>query len=285
MTTLDKTIPLIRSGWLRAAIFTLVFFGYAVVATSIAAIILVTSHTAGVPNRPDSLLVTVLLFLHAVMGVVLTTVFRRLIDRKTVMSMGFQWRQYQPDAITGFCLGVALPTLGTLILYAIKKLQWTEAGFSVLDFSTGIITMVLVAIGEEMVFRGYILNNLMDSMDKWLALGISAAIFAMAHGGNAGISAMAVINLVLGGLLLGINYIYTRNLWFAIFFHFSWNFVQGPVLGYEVSGMPLHSILQHRLQGADWVTGGAFGFEGSCVATVIFILTLLALYLVYEGKQ
>ncbi len=112
-----------------------------------------------------------------------------------------------------------------------------------------------------MVFRGYILNNLMESMNKWAALGVSAGLFTMAHGSNPGISFIAVINLALAGLLLGVNYIYTRNIWFGICFHFSWNFLQGPVLGYQVSGLPLQSVLQPSLQGPWWLTGGSFGIE------------------------
>jgi membrane protease YdiL (CAAX protease family) len=134
------------------------------------------------------------------------------------------------------------------------------------------------------VFRGYILNNLMESMNKWMALGISAALFMMAHGTNPGITFIAAINLFLAGLLLGINFIHTRNIWFAVCFHFSWNFFQGPVLGYEVSGLPLQSVLQPSLQGAWYITGGSFGLEGSFVATGLFLLALLLLYATYEKR-
>jgi membrane protease YdiL (CAAX protease family) len=143
----------------------------------------------------------------------------------------------------------------------------------------------MIALAEEIVFRGYILKNLMRSVNKWMALGISAILFAMAHWGNPGMTPVAAVNLLLGGLLLGINYIYTRNLWFAISFHFSWNFFQGPVLGYEVSGLPLHNVLQPDLKGPWWITGGSFGFEGSFITTCLFIAALLLLYTVYEARS
>jgi membrane protease YdiL (CAAX protease family) len=144
--------------------------------------------------------------------------------------------------------------------------------------------MLIVAIGEELVFRGYLLNNLMESLNKYIALVISAAVFALVHGTNPDITDLATLNLFLGGCLLGINYIYTRNLWFAILFHFTWNFFQGPVYGFKVSGLHLPGILQQELHGNPIFTGGAFGFEGSVVATVLCCSCLFLLFLAYEKK-
>jgi membrane protease YdiL (CAAX protease family) len=93
-----------------------------------------------------------------------------------------------------------------------------------------------------------------------------------------------MINIFLAGILLGINYIYTKNLWFAILFHLSWNFIQGPLLGYKVSGVNLPSLLQTSMNGDLLLTGGDFGFEGSIFDLAITILTILILYLVYERK-
>ena len=142
--------------------------------------------------------------------------------------------------------------------------------------------MALIAIIEEVVFRAYILNNLLQSLHKWAALGVSAAMFTLAHASNPGISTVAIGNLLLAGALLGINYIYTRNIWFAVFFHFSWNFIQGPVLGYTVSGLQLQGILHPDLKGPWWVPGGSFGLEGSFITTCLLALALLFLYIIYE---
>jgi uncharacterized protein len=139
-----------------------------------------------------------------------------------------------------------------------------------------------VAVSEETVFRGYILNNLAQSVNKWVALGISALLFALFHAGNPGITQLALLNLFLAGLLLGLNYLYTQNLWFAIMFHFSWNFFLGPVLGYEVSGLPLNSLLQQSIQGPDWITGGEFGLEGSVLDGIFSIVSFTLLLVIYR---
>lgn len=278
--------PLIKQGWMRALLLLLAFIGCSLLAGVIAsfAVIAPGFSTLSKTPQPDLVLQALLLslFISALLSCLLTVIFRRFIDRQPVKSLGFRWQPFQPDAITGFCLGIALLGVGTLVLFATNNLDWTDVHFKTRDFFMGLALMVLIAFSEEMVFRGYILNNLMESMNKWAALGVSAILFTVAHGANPGISSVAVVNLLLAGLLLGINFIYTRNIWFAIFFHFSWNFMQGPVLGFEVSGLPLQGVLQPNLQGPWWLTGGAFGMEGSFIITVLLTASLLLLYALYE---
>jgi hypothetical protein len=125
----------------------------------------------------------------------------------------------------------------------------------------------------------------MESFDKKLALLFSAALFTFAHIFNPEISALALVNIFLGGLLLGLNYIYTKTLWFAIGFHFGWNFIQGHVLGFAVSGIPEQPMLTQELNGNPLLTGGQFGFEGSFVATAVLAIAIAVFYYVYETKN
>jgi membrane protease YdiL (CAAX protease family) len=282
--TPGTTTPLIKQGWLRAVLLFVAFISAGVLAGMAGGLFTLTSADSSAFSQALLNKVTLALFIFELVGMALVILFRRYIDRRPVKSLGFQWQNFQPDALTGFCLGLALLGAGSLVLLASHNLEWTAAHFAPADLFTGLVLMVVIAFTEEMVFRGYILNNLMESMNKWAALGVSAALFTFAHGSNPGISFIAVINLLLAGLLLGINFIYTRNIWFAICFHFSWNFLQGPVLGYEVSGLPLQSVLQPSLQGPWWITGGSFGLEGSFVATGLLLFALLLLYAAYEKR-
>jgi hypothetical protein len=281
-----NSIPLIKQGWLRAILLLLAFFACALLAGLIGSAFLPASggKTGTPPNAVIQNIIILTIFITTIFSIALTVIFRRFIDRKPVKSLGFNWRPYQPDAFTGFCLGIALLGIATLLLYAKNNLDWTDVHFKASDFFIALVLMLLVAFAEEMVFRGYILNNLMQSMNKWLALGISAGLFTIAHISNPGITSVAIANILLAGLLLGINFIYTRNIWFAIFFHFTWNFFQGPVFGYDVSGLALQSILEPSLQGPWWLTGGTFGIEGSFVTTGLFTGSLLILYYVYQNK-
>jgi len=86
-------------------------------------------------------------------------------------------------------------------------------------------------------------------------------------------------------MLLGINYIFTKNLWYGIFFHVAWNFYQGSILGYKVSGVPLKSLFEQELNGNYLLTGGSFGFEGSVITSVLYLLAFLLLAWVYRRRE
>jgi membrane protease YdiL (CAAX protease family) len=118
-----------------------------------------------------------------------------------------------------------------------------------------------------------------------VALVISSALFSLFHAANANVGVVALLNIFVAGFLLGINYVYTRNIWFAVCLHFSWNFFQGPVLGYEVSGLDLPSLLQQTLKGPGLLTGGEFGFEGSLICLLLNMLTCIFLASYYAGYR
>lgn len=280
--------PLIPGGWLRVLIFTLlyvisIFLVYKTVFTVL--------ENRGIIQKPEDafqLLYGDFLWLTTLAGLIiallLVYIFRRFVDRDSFSSLGFSMDGYGSDAITGFFLGPAILGLGSLALFLSGNLKWMDIDFDPPSLFISLGIFVMVALSEELVFRGYILNNLMCSLNKWLALGISAVIFALFHLSADGISFLPVTNLFLGGLLLGINYIYTKNLWFAVLLHLSWNFFQGPLLGFKVSSLAVHSLLQSELKGSPLLTGGGFGFEGSFIDTALTASVLLILFLVYEKK-
>jgi hypothetical protein len=81
------------------------------------------------------------------------------------------------------------------------------------------------------------------------------------------------------GLLLGAAYKYSGTLWLPIGIHWAWNFTQGNIFGFEVSGKDLGaSLLKSTVSGPDWLTGGAFGAEAS-VIPVLLGLILSAWYI------
>jgi membrane protease YdiL (CAAX protease family) len=172
-----------------------------------------------------------------------------------------------------------------MVLVSFRFLYFTGIDLNLGDLLISLFLFILVAFTEEIAFRGYILNNLLQSMNKWVALSISAIAFALFHATNPGAGVLPVLNILVAGFLLGINYIYTRNLWFGIFLHFTWNFFQGPILGFEVSGYASPGVLQQTLKGSDLVTGGEFGFEGSVVCLFINLAAVILLGAYYAGYR
>lgn len=284
--------PLIKQPWIRVVLFVITYLAVSMVMsiiaeTVIAAFKLNIDASSGATDGPDvtggkMLLIRVLLSVAA--SILTVFFFRTLADRQSFSSLGFDWNNHRPHAATGFFLGILLLGTGSFILIANKNLFWTDITFNLSQLFLGVGLMALVSFAEEIVFRGYILNNLLQSVNKWWALTISALIFALFHMNNPGITFFAVLNVFFAGLMLGINYIYTRNLWFGLLLHFSWNFYQGPVLGYKVSGLNVQSLLQQELSGHPLLTGGAFGFEGSLLDGLLSLLSALVLAMIYKNK-
>ncbi|MBS1567554.1 MAG: CPBP family intramembrane metalloprotease [Bacteroidetes bacterium] len=272
--------PLIPMGWLRALLF---ICAYLVLLLLLALALVPILLKTDLATRP-TLLFYIQFICNAVVAMLVLWVFRTFVDRRSVMSLGFSWTGNGANAGAGFFTGILLACAGTLLMAWTGYLEWTGSVFNANDQFISLGLMVIVALYEEAIFRGYILNNLMDSYNKWLALLISSLLFMVGHFGNQGITLVGALNILVAGLLLGCNYIYTRNLWFGIFLHFSWNFFQGPILGYEVSGVHLQSLFQHDVKGSTLITGGSFGLEGSIIGLVLFILTTAAFVFVYERK-
>ena len=276
--------PLIPYGWLRVLIFILLYIGVLVAAGVI--LVLLQRKAPVVPGKSETTsgFFYLSFIINAVISAAMVWLFRKIVDRRSFESMGFTIDKNGAHAGAGFFLGIFLLCAGTCILFFTKNLQWTDINFNGNDLFISFGLMVIVALYEELVFRGYILNNLLESLGKWPALAISAVIFALAHLANPNFSVVAAINILLAGVLLGLNYIYTKNLWFAIMLHFTWNFFQGPILGYDVSGIPLKSLFEHETVGSELLTGGKFGFEGSLIATILQVLAIAVFVWVYENK-
>lgn len=283
--------PLIQKSWLRVLLFVVIYF-FVSLLISVPAILILTNIKSSelqtdivqAISTLSSDYLWLIVLLEFLSSVICVFICRKFVDRKSFASLGFNTAGYWHEMIAGFFLAPALIGIGSLILYFTKHIEWDTNAFNAQTFFIEAGTLAFIAISEELVFRGYILNNLLQSFNKWTALVISSLLFTLFHLSNPGISAIPLATLFLGGLLFGINYIYTKNLWFPILLHFSWNLFQGPLAGYKVSGINFSSLLQTELKGDISITGGDFGFEGSFIATALLLITVLGLYLVYERK-
>lgn len=104
------------------------------------------------------------------------------------------------------------------------------------------------------------------------------------HAFNPNVDWMALSIIFLAGILLGISYIYTKNLWFPIGLHFGWNFFQS-LFGFNVSGEDFYSITDFSLPAKTIWNGGDFGFEGSVLAVIFQVLAITGIVFYYESKR
>ena len=134
---------------------------------------------------------------------------------------------------------------------------------------------------EEIFTRGWILQSISKKKSVPVAIIINSALFAFLHLLNPGISAVSFFNILLVGLLLSLMAIYYQNLWMVCGFHSSWNFFQGNIFGFEVSGVKPEggSLFQFHTNGSDLFSGGSFGHEASLITTLIFIILTIYYYI------
>lgn len=204
-------------------------------------------------------------------------------DNESFRKLGFQTSYFFKEFGSGFGIGALAVLLGYLLLLALKVIHYNGIQFDPLEIIISTALFMFVALSEETVFRGYILRNLLISFNKYLALAISAILFTSAHLINPHITMMGALNLFLAGILYGIAYIYTKNLWLPIAMHFSWNLFQ-TLMGFNVSGHDTYSLLEFHVQDYNMINGGSFGFEGSILSVGIQVLIILGLSQFYKQK-
>jgi len=139
------------------------------------------------------------------------------------------------------------------------------------------------ALLEELLFRGFVFQRLVDGIGAPLGIAAMTALFTLAHWGNPGMEGStlvaASVDLALGAVMLGLAWLRTGSLAFPIGLHFGWNWTQGSLLGFGVSGMSDVGWLHpHLLAKPQWLTGGAFGPEASVFAVVVDLIVIALLW-------
>ena len=288
--------PRIKNGFLRAIIFMPLWLIIMGLVQSIGVVLIMMASGVDMAN-PDSaealfsemsfdspvmLILTGFSLLGSFAALWVATKF---IDRKPLMSIGLSVKDKANEMLIG--LGFALAFIGGLflVLWLIGAINITGyVGFKPGVFIVSVM-LFMAAFDEELIFRGYILNNLMDSTsNRWIALAGSSLLFALLHSGNTNVWStwVPMTELFAAGFILGISYTFTKNLWFPTFFHFGWNFFQG-LFGFEISGFNVDSwkIISHENTGnvPDIVSGGAFGIEGSVIT---LSCTIICTYLIFK---
>lgn len=224
----------------------------------------------------------------------------RFLDRRKFVEFGFRLsRSWWIDFGFGLILGAILMTIIFGVEMAAGWVTITSTfvvppgdsfGTSIVEWMLG---FVLVGFSEELFSRGYQLQNIAEGLN-WKRLGprgaiviatlLSSAIFGVLHLGNPNANAISTFNIFLAGIMLAMGYILTGDLAIPIGLHITWNFFEGNVFGFPVSGGSADTTFIAILQsGPTLWTGGAFGPEAGLVgigAMVLgIVLTVLWVYM------
>jgi hypothetical protein len=143
---------------------------------------------------------------------------------------------------------------------------------------------VLVGWNEELMSRGYHLQTIASGLNLGWGLALSSAIFGVLHLGNPHATLVSTGGIFLAGLLLGYAYVRTGRLWCSIGLHIGWNFFEGVVFGFPVSGLNTFHLIQNRFPGPALWTGGSFGPEAGLIMVPAILAGAVVIHL-YGGRR
>jgi hypothetical protein len=211
-----------------------------------------------------------------------------LLDRRKFVDFGFHFsRLWWLDLGFGLALGALLMMLIFVIELAagwimIEGTIRTTGSSFLSGWLAVLVGFICVGIYEEMLFRGYHLRNLVEGLNwkiwgsrsaLWIGYVLSSSIFGLAHATNPNATWISTLNLVLAGLFLGLGFVLTGELAIPIGLHITWNFFQGNIFGFPVSGSNSGTSLIRILQGGpNLFTGGAFGPEAGLVGILAMLI-------------
>lgn len=173
-------------------------------------------------------------------------------------------------ALAGLTVAGALALLGSFIVTGSSA----DLGFLL----KCVPEQIMVATFEELMFRAVVFRIVEQRWGMRTALVVSSVLFALAHLQNDSISALAIINTGVVSVTLGVAYMLTRRVWLPIGIHFGWNSLYDGLFAVPMSGHEARGWLQASLPGPEWLTGGAYGVEGSVLTLMVWVVaTVLVL--------
>jgi membrane protease YdiL (CAAX protease family) len=251
----------------------------------------------GFAGSNEIFLLAIVLSAPPVVGV--TLLFVRVLDRRTLASLGARWpaggrraagRQLATVplgtlAFLGSWLALLLAMPSSLVAVRVRGVSARyAAGPAWWPFSPGLL-LVLLALGfllqaglEEWVLRGYVYRALKDRWRPWTAALASSLVFALLHAANPGVSALALLNVALAGLVLAGLVERSGSLWSATLAHGVWNFAVACLLSLPISGVGIFHLLDVSVRGDARLTGGEFGPEASLLLTPLGLALATALW-------
>ena len=211
---------------------------------------------------------------------------RRFLDKRSFESLGLKVNQQTlRDVCAG--VGIAFVIMGLIYLAetALGWLTFESFAWQVEPLGTvisGILMFlalyILVGWNEELLFRGYQLQTLASGLNLFWAVIISSAVFGVAHLLTPNATWAGVVGVFFGALFLAYSYVRTHQLWLCIGLHIGWNFFEGVVFGFQVSGNEIYSVIRHQVTGPELWTGGSYGPEAGLIILPILAVGTALIY-------
>lgn len=230
---------------------------------------------------------TIAMLLQEIIFIITPIIAWKLVMKRKVTEMGFPTlKSHTVEFINGLVIGIVSISLvfAALVLSGSAQVEsWTPR----FAFSQLVYVFVFISVGfaEEIFGRGYVMSVLRQTKNKPVIVLVSAAIFALLHSGNSGIGPLPYLNLALFGVFTAYIYLRSGNIWMCIGYHITWNYFQGYVYGFKVSGTDSQGMLTTLFPKDTILNGGAFGPEGGLFVTAVILLGILFVKFYYKNSQ
>ncbi|MBV8829507.1 MAG: CPBP family intramembrane metalloprotease [Acidobacteriaceae bacterium] len=201
----------------------------------------------------------------------------RIFDRRPFTDIGLQPNNAGlRNLLIGILFGggaAALMLLAPILAGTGHLVGRSEDSFTWPTLFFYLAALLVAAVGEEMIFRGYAFQLLVEKIGPFATILPVSIIFGLAHNANPHATGLGVANTAFWGVLLGYAFLRARDLWLPIGLHYGWNAVL-PLFGVNLSGLTIDvTRYTYRWDLRPLWSGGEYGPEGGLLAT-IFIITL-----------
>jgi uncharacterized protein len=214
-------------------------------------------------------------------------VARRWLDKRSFESLGLKLDKHTLlDILAG--IGITFVQMGFIYVLMLGLGWLTFEGFAwefdpismvIREVVTFFIAFIFVGWNEELLSRGYHLQTIASGLNLFWGVVISSAVFGLLHLGNPNATWVSAAGIFFAGVYLAYGYIRTRQLWLSIGLHIGWNFFEGVVFGFPVSGLDIYALTRIKVHGPELWTGGAFGPEAGLIVLPSLILGGFLIYL------
>jgi membrane protease YdiL (CAAX protease family) len=217
---------------------------------------------------------------------------RRFLDQRSFASLGLKINR---KALLDLAVGLIIPFFMMALIFIIEwgagwltleGFAWERDAFPRLAGELTLVILFYIFTGwnEELLSRGYHLQNLESGLNTFWAVLLSSAVFGVMHLGNPNATWISAVGILLAGIFLAYGYLRTRQLWLPIGLHIGLNFFEGTFFGFPVSGFGLYQISLITIDGPELWTGGAFGPEAGLVLIPALLLGTALIYGYTRGR-
>lgn len=280
LTILSPILFIVTSGILSAFSFQLIFKFY----YNAREISNITSAASQLQETPIPTLI------NTTFTIIVIFLWVVLYEKRKITTLGFYPDNFLNKYAFGFLIGITMLSLSALIIILSGNVEVTPGTFKISNiffFLVVILSWIIQGASEEILLRGFMMPILTKRFNIWVGILGNSLIFASLHLLNPGVSPLAIINLILFGIFASLYTLYNGNLWGICAIHSAWNFTQGNIFGFLVSGThaPWDKIIFVNYETNNIINGGTFGPEGGLAVTLVLVISSILLLGMIKRKQ